>query len=119
MIKINIDNKKMILTIEGLHKLWTLKSEITIPLEDIASARINNNEVTMFEGWRLPGTYIPGLITAGTFRAHGDKVFWDVAHPEKSIIIDLRNNEYKQLIIEVHNPKEEVDKINARILNHN
>lgn len=115
MIKVTIHNKDITLTVEGLHKLWALKSEMVIPIEQIVGARLNCNEVTMPEGWRLPGTYIPELITAGTYRAHGDKVFWDVVHQEKSIIIDLCKNEYKQLILEVENPETVVAEINSRI----
>ena len=59
--------------------------------------------------------YIPGLIVAGTYRANGDKVFWDVVNQNKSIIINLKNSEYKQLILEVENPEAVVDEINCKI----
>ncbi len=47
MIKIVINNEVMILTVEGLHKLWTLKSEIIIPIEQIVGSRLNGNEITL------------------------------------------------------------------------
>ena len=115
MINITIDKNTMILSVIGMHKLWALKSEMVIPTNQIISARINKNEILKPEGWRAPGAYIPGLITAGTYRSHGDKVFWDVMHPEKSIIIDFRECEYKQLILEVENPEKIVLEINNEV----
>lgn len=115
MVTISIKDKEMVLAVKGMHKLWALKSEMIIPIEQVAEARLNNNEVVKPEGWRAPGAYIPGLIVAGTYRAHGDKVFWDVVNPNKSIIINLKNSEYTQLILEVENPETIVNEINCKI----
>jgi hypothetical protein len=35
---------------------------------------------------RLPGTSIPGVITAGTFYQEGKGVFWDVHHPAQAVL---------------------------------
>jgi hypothetical protein len=115
MIEVTFDNQDMILSVKGSHKLWTLKSELRIPLAHVQQAQINNGEISRPIGWKAPGTYIPGIITAGTFRAHGEKVFWDVVDKEKTIIINLQNDDYKQIVIEVENPKTSIDQINKRI----
>jgi hypothetical protein len=31
-----------------------------------------------YHGIRTGGTYVPGVITAGTFYKEGERVFWDV-----------------------------------------
>jgi hypothetical protein len=49
---------------------------------------------------RLPGTNVPGVITAGTFYQDGKRVFRDVHHPEKTIVIDRHDERYKQSIVE-------------------
>jgi len=116
MINVKLESDKLVLTVIGMHKVWTLKSDLEIPLSNIKSARLNNNEITCPEGWRAPGTYIPGLITAGTYRAHEDRVFWDVVNKDMSIIIDLSNDYYKQIVIEVASPQSVVDMINASIV---
>lgn len=116
MITVSMNNQDMILTVEGLHKVWALKSQMSIPKQQVVSARINHNEITKPKGWRAPGTYIPGLITAGTYRAIGNKVFWDVVHYDQSIIVDLRDSDYQQLILEVKNPEAIVAEINQWVL---
>ena len=52
----------------------------------------------------MPGTSIPSVITAGTFYKEGNKIFWDVSNIENCIIVELKDEDYKQLIIEVENP---------------
>jgi len=32
-------------------------------------------------------------------------VFWDVHHPEKTIVIDLRDERYNELVVEVDDPE--------------
>ena len=51
---------------------------------------------------------MPSIITAGTFYKSGSKIFWDVVNMENCIIVDLIDEEYKQLIIEVENPREAI-----------
>ena len=99
MVEVTFDDAEMVLTVKGMHKFWALKSELRIPKSHIAGARVNSGEVKNPKGWRAPGTYIPGIITAGTYRAHGEKVFWDVVKKDRSIIIDLKDDEYKQYVI--------------------
>jgi hypothetical protein len=52
----------------------------------------------------MPGTNVPGVITAGTFYQDGKRVFWDVHRPEKTIVIDLRDERYGELVVEVDDP---------------
>jgi hypothetical protein len=39
------------------------------------------------------------------FYEHGQRVFWDVHHPEKTILIELRDERYNELIVEVADPQ--------------
>ena len=53
----------------------------------------------------MPGTSMPGVITAGTFYQDGKRVFWDVHHPEKTIVIDLHDERFNELVVEVADPE--------------
>jgi hypothetical protein len=66
-----------------------------------------------WKGFRLPGTHIPGVITAGTFHKRGKRIFWDVKNPEKAIVVDLADERYEQVIVEVTDPAAEVQKIQS------
>jgi len=65
---------------------------------------------------RSPVRTLPGVITAGTFyQGSGQKVFWDVHDPAKSIIIDLHDDRFDELIVEVPDPTFTVAQIMAKL----
>ncbi|HEX6613236.1 MAG TPA: hypothetical protein VF022_05165 [Rhodanobacteraceae bacterium] len=104
MVRINPEGDKFVFTIEGLHKLWALRSRLEIPRAHVRGARRDPSAFHESKGWRAPGTNIPGLFTAGTFHLHGDRIFWDVRHPAKAIVVELHDERYRELIIEVEDP---------------
>lgn len=69
----------------------------------------------MPKGLKAPGTAIPGIFYAGTFYDGGDKVFLDVRHANKAIVIELKNEDFKRLVVEVENPAEAVALIQDKI----
>lgn len=114
MITISKNNDHFIFNVNGMHKLWAFKSELSIPFENIIHAHQDTESVSGWKGWKAPGISIPSIITAGTFYKDGNKIFWDVSNIENCIIVDLKDEEYKQLIIEVENPKEALQFLNER-----
>lgn len=116
MVDIAIQDGALKLHVEGADKLWALKSSLEIPLDRIAGVKADPE---IARGWlhgiKAPGTNIPGVITAGTFYQHGDRVFWDVHHAERTIVIDLRHETYSRLIVEVADPQATVAQITAAL----
>ena len=102
---LSIAEGKLTLHVRGADKLWALKSTLEIPLAHIASIRANPEVARgWYHGIRMPGTNVPGVITAGTFYQDGKRVFWDVHNPEKTIVIDLHDERYNEFVIEVDDP---------------
>ncbi|HUK35043.1 MAG TPA: hypothetical protein VLV86_14085 [Vicinamibacterales bacterium] len=107
MVDVSVENGRAIFVVEGMHKLWSLRSRIEIPLEHISGAEVNHEQVgKWWHGFKLIGTDAPGLFAAGTFYYHGELVFWDVHDTTKTIIVSLEHERYKKLIVEVANPQE-------------
>ena len=104
MINVTRDGEMIVFDVKGLHKLWALKSRLEIPAVNIRGARRDADALRGWKGWRVPGTYVPGLITAGTFYVDGKRIFWDVSDPDKAVVVELEDEEYNQLIIEVEDP---------------
>lgn len=105
MVDITIEGDKVRFQVEGWDKLWAFKSEITIPLAHITEVRLDPESARgWFHGIRIPGTQIPGLITAGTFLSTEGFLFYDVHDPENTIVIELAHEHYKRLVIEVADP---------------
>jgi hypothetical protein len=112
MVDLSVSDGKLILHVRGADRLWALKSSLEIPLAHISNVRA---DASVAKGWyhglRMPGTHIPGVITAGTFYQDGQRVFWDVHNPENTIVIELRDERYGELIVEVPYPQTAVDLI--------
>ena len=106
MTKVSVTDGKLVIEIQGWDKLWSLTSTLEIPLEHVMDVRPADDHVG---GIRALGTHVPGVITAGTFVQEGSWVFWNVHNPANAIAIDLRDERYAKLIIEVADPAETID----------
>ena len=112
MVDLSVAEGKLVLHVRGADKLWALKSSLEIPLVHIAGVQADPEVARgWWHGIRMPGTNLPGVITAGTFYQDGKRVFWDVHHPENTIVIDLHDERYNQLIVEVADPRAAVEVI--------
>jgi hypothetical protein len=105
MVDLAIEDGKLKIHVKGADQLWAFRSTLEIPLAHIAGVR---TDPSIADGWwkglKLMGTNLPGVISAGTFYQHGKTVFWDVHHGEKAIILDLHDERYDELIVEVEDP---------------
>ena len=116
MVELSIAEGKLTLSVLGADKLWALKSSLEIPLVHIATVRADPEVARgWYHGVRLPGTNVPGVITAGTFYQDGKRVFWDVHHPERTIVIDLHDEHFNQLVIEVADPGAAINLIQSAL----
>lgn len=105
MARITFENTTLVVTVEGLDKLWALKSRLEIPLAHVRGATHDPGIIRDRKGVRAPGTHVPGVITAGTWQHEGERIFWDVRNPEKAIVIELADERYTRLVVEVDDPR--------------
>ncbi|MBB5874425.1 hypothetical protein F4553_007859 [Allocatelliglobosispora scoriae] len=105
MAQIHIDNETLVVEIAGLDKLWALKSRLEIPLANVRGATADPGVIHEPKGIRAPGAHVPGVITAGTFHLDGERIFWDVRDAAKAIVIELHDERYARLIVQVDDPR--------------
>lgn len=112
MAQVEVTANSLIVNVVGWDKLWALRSQLEIPLAHLVNAEIAGDAaVERWKGWRIGGTSVPGVITAGNFYKDGEWTFWDVHNPEQAIVIHLVGERYARLMIEVENPEETVEAI--------
>jgi hypothetical protein len=116
MVAHEITGDTLHLTVEGMDKVWALKSRLSIPLQHITAVRVDGE---IAQGWwhglKVPGTSIPHVITAGTFYQDGKRVFWDVHHQREAVVLTLDDETYDELVIEVEDPASFVREVEAKI----
>jgi len=111
---IEVTGDSLIVRIEGADRLWAMKSRLEIPLANVVSAATAGAEAhSWLRGIRAGGTHVPGVISAGRFYSQGQLVFWDVHDADNAIGIDLRDERYARLVVEVADPEAEISRITA------
>lgn len=101
MVKVSVENDHFVFEILGIHKLWSFKSQITIPTKHVIKAYANKDHTNSFLGIRMPGINVPGILTAGSFMVDEGTIFCDFSNQNNLIIVELQDEKYKKLVIEV------------------
>jgi hypothetical protein len=115
MANIELIDQTLSVKITGIDSFLSFTSQIGIPLRHIVKASLDNAEAREFwKGIKAPGMSF-GSITVGSFHKHNEWVFFDVHNPDQAITIELTDEHYKRLVIEVDNPEATVNTINEAI----
>ena len=115
MARVAVAGDDLIVEVEGMDKLWALKSRLTVPLANVRGATADPGIVREAKGVRAPGTHVPGVVVAGSFYTEGERVFLDVRDGDKAIVIELGDEKYARLVIEVDDPQGTVDMIEKAV----
>jgi len=68
MVEVTVRDGVAVFEVEGMDKLWGLKSCLKIPLAHIRDVRLDAEAARgWWHGLKAPSTNLPGVITAGTF----------------------------------------------------
>jgi hypothetical protein len=112
MVRIEIQPHELIIQFPGAKALLAMRSRLTIPLTHIVNVRMQPPEArfdeTIVEGNRGIGTYIPGKIAVGSVYTRDGNAFYAVRDPERAVAIDLRDEPFSQVVVEVEAEEPEV-----------
>jgi hypothetical protein len=116
-VTVDQQQQKIIVDVVALERLWVHNSHFEIPLAHVKGASINPevakslpypSQVPDDPRWPTP-------ISAGTFYQHGNRVFWEVTDPTKAVVIELKDDQYDELVVQVEDPAALVAQINQAI----
>ncbi len=65
-----------------------------------------------WDEWRAPGTYLPGIIKAGTFFSRTGCEFWYITPRSEHLTLDLKDEWFKRIVLNVDNSANWVAQIN-------
>ncbi len=115
MATIDISDGHLTVRLNGLNRLWALRSGLRVPLAHVRGATADPGAARESKGVRAPGLHVPGLAAVGTFRRGGETILWEVHRGHRAVVISLSDETYDRVVVEVADPRATVQRVNAAI----
>lgn len=96
----------------GFMRFWALSNGIDVPLTAVTDVGVADRKAVRI-GFRAPGTYLPGVMTAGTYRSHGEKDLWLVGRTTRVVVITLHGERFTNVVAQVEDPEAAVEALRA------
>ena len=114
-IAIELSESELSVVLSGASTVLALKSHLSVPLSEVSGVEVMSLEDARAQGQGIKGAgaHIPGVFRAGSYRTSGSWQFWYVGHADRVLVIDLSDDRYERLVLEVDDPQAMADRINA------
>lgn len=115
-MNIDLSEDALTLSFEGLEQLWAVKltSHVRIPRAHVKHAE-NLLPPTTWKELRAPGTFLPGVIKAGTYYNDRGKELWYATRSQRDnpLTIELEGEGYDRLVLTLPDSARLAERINA------
>ena len=101
MTTVEITGDNLVVTMRGLDRFWSLRRRIAVPLAHVRGATADPGVGRESAGIRSPGTHVPRLITAGSYRRNGEWTFWNLRASQQPVVITLTGERFARLVLGV------------------
>jgi len=110
-----IDNHNLNIQLGIAEKILSIRGSLRIPLKHIKQVTTKRPKTSWWRDIRAPGTYLPGLIKAGTYYTRNGKEFWFVTRGKNYLTIELQDESYKRIVLGIDDNDSWAEKINKAI----
>lgn len=105
MAEVELTEDTLVIHAQIRDRILTFRSRLEIPLTYVAGAEVDPEIArARWKGFESSGLQVPQIGAVSSVYKDGGRVFWNVHHPEKTVVIQLRDEKYTQLVIEVKEP---------------
>lgn len=91
-LDVHVYDDHVAIDVGGWEQVWSLARHVELAMSDITSARVRPvDEVKEGLGWRVGGTYWPGVVACGHFtypHRSGARQFWCTFKDHEVLVID-------------------------------
>lgn len=101
MVTLLLDQTQLEIVLSPLERAASFhRDNLRIVRETITKVQLTDDAWTWLRGVPNPGTHIPGILAAGTWKAAGSTDFVLIRKRRPSVVIDLTGDEqYRRLIL--------------------
>jgi len=116
MAEVELTTDTLVIHAQVRDRILTFRSRLEVPLTYVVGAEVDPEIArAWWGGFESSGLQVPQVGTVSSLYKDGGRVFWNVHHPEKNVVIQLRDEKYTQLVIEVKEPATTVATIQKAI----
>lgn len=105
MASIMLSSRELVVRVHGWNVVLALRRTLQIPLSHVTRVRVRPPEAefdeAIVESWRGVGTYMPHRIASGLVYLQDGPAFFEVRDPQKTIGIDLRNERFCRVVVQL------------------
>ena len=100
MADLVIDEAELVVRLNALEKLGAFRGNLHVPLIDVMSVRVSDDQWSELRGMRAPGTGIPGVIALCTRRAPGIRDFAAVyGRRGKAVVVECSGVDINRIVV--------------------
>ena len=112
-MNLKISNNRLYIELEWYEQLWafTLNQTFEILLDHIEQVT-TEEPLSNWAELRAPGTFLPGVIKAGTYYTKQGKEFWYVTKDKNYLTLELVNEPYKRMVFTLNENEVWQERIN-------
>jgi hypothetical protein len=99
-MKLNLTTDRLTIELEWYEQLWAVTLERQMPLDRIDGVTTAEPQSNWAE-IRVPGTFLPGVIKAGTYYTKRGKEFWYVTSDRDYLTLELHDGPYRRIVINI------------------
>jgi hypothetical protein len=114
--KVRVRHGELIAEVEIIADRWALRSQLEIPLSHVAGASLARSHAASEASTGLDPLSPFHALGASSFVEVDGILMWDVADPARAITINLADETYPDIMVEVDDPEAVVDRINAAVI---
>ena len=101
-MKLYLTNNRLTIELEWYEQLWAVTLERRMHIALDRSERVSTAEPQSdWAAIRAPGTFLPGVIKAGTYYSKTGKEFWYVTTDRDYLTLELHDEPYRRIVITI------------------
>ena len=100
--QVELTGDTLVVRFPGTSAFLAFKQPLAIPLAHVRQVdRATHGPDERWESFLGLGTWLPGVVGATRFRHASGRVFWNVSDPANAIVVQLEQEHYSRLVIDV------------------
>ena len=116
-MNLSIEDGLLKIDLSRVEKVLSVHGSFRTPLEQVGSVSTGVPRQS-WRDLRVPGTFLPWVVKAGTYLTKRGREFWYVTKNRGFLTIELKNGNYKRIVLGLNDNQHWADQIESSVKSH-